>query len=225
LRDLDPDIVASQEIDCGRMRSRQEDQLGFIAAELGLKYVFCPSIEINGERYGHGLLAREEIHVVERIRLPDGGVAVVEPRDAMRAVTQLAGRKITLVATHLGLAFAERQAQIDRLLAPDLLGGIAADQPALFLGDLNLSPGGKLYRRLLSHWRVNQAHAFFRDAHAHAPRPGAVKTFPSFLPLRQLDHIFVTPHFRILAVHTLRNMLTRRTSDHLPLVADLELHG
>ena len=38
--------------------------------------------------------------------------------------------------------------QIDRLLATDFLGGIDAEKPAIFLGDLNLVPGGSLYPAL-----------------------------------------------------------------------------
>src|SRR5690606_41026026 len=63
-------------------------------------------------------------------------------------------------------------------------------------------------------------HAILRDVQAHAPDHIAVKTFPSFMPIRQLDHIFVSPHFAIHAVHSPANLLTRRASDHLPLVAD-----
>lgn len=224
LRDLDPDIVALQELDCGRQRSRGEDQLAYLGAELGLRHAFCPSIEIDGELYGHGLLARGDLDIVQRARLPDGGVPVIEPRDALHAVAQIDGRGISLFGTHLGLAHRERAAQIDRLLQPDLLGGVTDDQPAIFLGDLNLVPGGPLYRRLVARWDDGDGEPAFRDVQAHAPDHVAVKTFPSFMPIRQLDHIFVSPHFDIHEVHSPANLLTRRASDHLPLAADLELH-
>ncbi|MFH1500162.1 MAG: endonuclease/exonuclease/phosphatase family protein [Verrucomicrobiota bacterium] len=224
LRELDPDIVALQELDCGRSRSRGEDQLAYLAAELGLNHAFCPSIEIGGERYGHGLLSRGEIDVRGQIHLPDGGVPVIEPRDALHAATEIDGRDIMLVGTHLGLAYRERAAQIDRLLQPDLLGGGEGGPPSIFLGDLNLAPGGRLYRRLVSRWDLPDGDPLFRNVQAHAPGHVAVKTFPSFLPLRQLDHIFVSPHFAIHRVQSPANLLTRRASDHLPLAADLELH-
>lgn len=224
LRDLDPDIVALQELDCGRPRSRGDDQLAFFAAELGLHHLFAPSIVNGEERYGHGLLSTRPIRLVRQARLPTGDVPVIEPRDGLHASIELEdGREISLVTTHLGLAYAERAAQIDRLLADDFLGGIPPDRPALFLGDLNLAPGGKLYRRLVARWDRINGHAVFRDVQAHAPDHVAIKTFPSFMPVRQLDHIFVTPHFRILQVRSPANLLTRRASDHLPLVAELEL--
>lgn len=225
LRDLDPDIVALQELDCGRPRSRGEDQLAFIAGELGLQHAFCPSIDINGERYGHGMMTCEGINVVQRARLPDGGVSVIEPRDALHVSTTIDGRRISLIGTHLGLAYRERAAQIDRLLEPDLLGNLTGESPVIFLGDLNLAPGGKLYRRLVASWSDANGHSVFRDVQAHAPNHVAAKTFPSFLPLRQLDHIFVTSHFTIKNVQSPANLLTRRASDHLPLAVDLELNG
>ncbi|MBC8009389.1 MAG: endonuclease/exonuclease/phosphatase family protein, partial [Burkholderiales bacterium] len=223
LRDLDPDIIALQELDCGRPRSRGDDQLAFLAAELGLHQLFAPSIVDGEELYGHGLLSTRPIRLVRQARLPTGGVPVIEPRDGLHAAIEINGREISLVTTHLGLAYAERAAQIDCLLDADFLGGIAPDRPALFLGDLNLAPGGKLYRRLVANWGPVNGHAVFRDVQAHAPGHIAVKTFPSFLPVRALDHIFATPHFRILSVSSPANLLTRRASDHLPLVAELEL--
>ena len=223
LRDLEPDLIALQELDCGRPRSRGDDQLAELARQLGLHALFCPSI-INGEeRYGHGLLSTQPLRLVCQARLPTGGGPVIEPRDALHATVALGGREVSVITTHLGLTRSERTAQIDRLLAPDFLGGLAPDRPALFLGDLNLAPGGPLYRRLTASWspRADAAPAL-RDVQAHAPGHIALKTFPSFLPLRTLDHIFVTPHFKIHRVQAPANLLTRRASDHLPLVADLE---
>lgn len=223
LRALDPDIVALQEIDCGRPRSRGDDQLAYLAKELGLHQLFAPSIVRGEERYGHGLLSTRPIRLVRQVRLPTGGVPVIEPRDALFAAVDLDGRELSVITTHLGLAFAERAAQIDRLLAEDFLGGLPPAAPGLLLGDLNLTPGGKLYRRLVSRWGQVNGHAVFHNVQAHAPGHVAVKTFPSFMPVRQLDHIFATPHFRIQRVYTPANLLTRRASDHLPLVAEMEL--
>jgi endonuclease/exonuclease/phosphatase family metal-dependent hydrolase len=225
LHDLEPDIIAVQELDCGRRRSRGEDQLAYLANALGMESCFCPSIEIGSERYGHGLLSRHPIEVRRRGRLPNGGRNRIEPRDAISAATTFHDREILLFGTHLGLAPSERAAQIDYLLEPDWLGGVTMLQPAVFMGDLNLTPGGSLYRRLVAPWHGRNGAATFRDVQAHAFAHVACKTFPSFLPVRRLDHIFVTPHFEVLHVEAPANQLTRRASDHLPLVADLMLHA
>src|SRR5690606_23791180 len=184
-----------------------------------------PSIEVDHERYGHGLLSRHPLEVRRRSRLPDGGRNRIEPRDALSAVTRFFEQDILLVGTHLGLAPSERAAQIDFLLGPEWLGGVSHRQPAIFLGDFNLAPGGTLYRRLVANWHGRDGRVLFHDVQAHAFSHVACRTFPSFLPVRRLDHIFVTPHFEALRVDAPANQLTRRASDHLPLVADLMLHA
>ncbi len=225
LHDLEPDIIAVQEVDSGRHRSRGEDQLAYLAEALGMHSCFCASIEVGSERYGHGLLSRQPIEVRRRARLPNGGRIRIEPRDAISAVTTFYDQEILLVGTHLGLAPAERAAQIDFLLEKEWLGGVTMAQPAIFMGDLNFTPGGGLYRRLVAPWHGRNGAAAFRDVQAHAFAHVACRTFPSFLPVRRLDHIFVTPHFEVLHVDAPANQLTRRASDHLPLVADLMLHA
>ncbi len=50
-----------------------------------------------------------------------------------------------------------------------------------------------------------------------------LRTFPSARPLVQIDHIFVSAHFAVEDIATVRNDLSRVASDHLPLVASLRL--
>lgn len=225
LHTLDPDIIALQELESGRERSRGEDQLAYLANYLGLSSCFCASIEQGEERYGHAFLARGPLRATRCLHLPTGGRPRIEPRDAMAAEVELHGRNIMLFGTHFGLARAERAAQIDRMVEPDMLGGDFTSQPAMFLGDLNLTPGGPLYQRLQHGWRNEAGDARFRDVVPLSPNARPCPTFPAFLPLRRLDHIFVTPHFKVLDVFAHSNLLTGRASDHLPLVADLELHA
>lgn len=225
LRQIDPDLVALQELDCGRPRSRGDDQLAFLARELGLHSLFCPSIVDGEERYGHGLLSVHPLRLVAQTRLPTGGGPVIEPRDVLFCRVLWGTVEIAVISTHLGLGRRERTAQIDRILKPDFLGGIGKDLPALFMGDLNLAPGGNLYRRLVARWSQESATAGFRDVQAHAPQHVAVRTFPSFFPVRTLDYLFVTSQFGIRSVSAPENLLTGRASDHLPLVAELELNA
>ena len=48
-------------------------------------------------------------------------------------------------------------------------------------------------------------------------------TFPTMRPLARIDHIFVTPHFRVKEVEIPRSPLATVASDHLPLCVELEL--
>jgi endonuclease/exonuclease/phosphatase family metal-dependent hydrolase len=59
-----------------------------------------------------------------------------------------------------------------------------------------------------------------RWLHARLGRTPTLPTFPAGLPLLALDRVWVHPR---AALRALRVHRTRVASDHLPLVADLEI--
>ena len=212
-----PDIVALQEIDFGRRRSRAEDQAALIARLTGMKHEFCPTVVVDDEQYGHALFSHWPMEVVKRARLPTApGRPAGEPRAALWVRVNVAGRAINVVTTHLGLGWNEGLVQVQALLGPDWIGGIPVDEPVLLCGDLNLSPGGAAYRQLTR--RLRDAQLALRG---HAP----LRTFSSVQPFMRIDHIMLSPHFEVHGVSVPRNDLTRIASDHLPLVADLRVRS
>jgi endonuclease/exonuclease/phosphatase family metal-dependent hydrolase len=210
-----PDIVALQEVDFGRRRSRAEDQASIIAAELGMQAVFCPTVTRGDEHYGHALLSRYPIEIVKRARLPhDPSSWWQEPRSAIWARVEVGGNIINVITTHLGLGPRERVLQVRELLGPDWIGGIATEEPVLICGDFNALPGSAPYKL---------AAAKLRDVQSSANGYRPAGTFSSLQPLVRLDHIFMSPHFERKRAVVVRNDLTRVASDHLPLVADLQI--
>jgi endonuclease/exonuclease/phosphatase family metal-dependent hydrolase len=211
----DADIVALQEIDLGRRRSRAEDQAALIARELNLNQVFCPTVTHGEEHYGHALLTPWPVEVIKRARLPaDPNKLSREPRAALWARVTIDGRAVNVITTHLGLGLAERAAQVEALLGPEWIGGLPEDEPAILCGDFNLPPGTAPYRRIV---------ARLGDAQLILPGHRALRTFSSARPFMRIDHIFLTPHFEARGILVPRTDLTRISSDHLPLVADLQL--
>lgn len=209
-----PDIVALQEVDFGRRRSRSEDQAAIIARELGMQAVFCPTITRGDEHYGHALLSRYPIEIVKRARLPhDPSGWWQEPRSAIWARVDVAGEMVNVITTHLGLGPYERVLQVRALFGEEWIGGIPGDEPVLLCGDFNALPGSAPYKLTASRLRDVQAGG------GHKP----LATFSSTQPLVRLDHIFTTPHFTRQRVTVVRTDLTRVASDHLPLVADLRI--
>jgi endonuclease/exonuclease/phosphatase family metal-dependent hydrolase len=204
-----PDIVALQEIDHGRSRSRGEDQANLIADLLGYHVVFCPTVISGGEQYGHAILSRHPLETVKVAGLPFHPRGIwPERRCALWTRLQLHDSSIHVLTTHLGLGSAERQEQMKALLGPEWLGPVLETEPVILCGDLNCRPGGATHRLAAAKLR-DVAHA--RGAH----------TFSSLRPLVRLDHIFVSRHFSAKSVAVIRNHLTRVGSDHLPLQADL----
>jgi endonuclease/exonuclease/phosphatase family metal-dependent hydrolase len=107
---------------------------------------------------------------------------------------------------HLGLGPGERRRQLGGLL-PLIIG----DEHGLLGGDFNDFPPGPVTRTLAS---------LLHDVGARLP---ARRTFPARYPMVRLDRLYVTRRLQVLTARVDRSELVRRSSDHLPLVADLEL--
>jgi endonuclease/exonuclease/phosphatase family metal-dependent hydrolase len=209
-----PDLVALQEIDYGRARSRGEDQATLIAEKLGYHVVFCPTVRhAETDHYGHALLSRWPIEVIKVAELPGApGGWWPEPRCALWARVVINETPVHIVTTHLGLSPRERLAQMKALIGADWLGPVIQTELVILCGDFNLTPGSAPYGLAATKLRDVQA-----AAGGHRPR----NTFSSMQPFLRLDHVFVSAHFETGRAFVPRNDLTRIASDHLPLLADL----
>lgn len=210
-----PDVVALQEIDLGRRRSRAEDQAALIAQLLEMNHEFCPTVTHDKEHYGHALFSRWPMEVIKRARLPAApGRTTGEPRAALWVRINVAGRPLNVVTTHLGLGWNEGATQVRALLGDDWIGAIPPDEPVVLCGDFNLSPRGTGYRLLVSRLRDAQV-----GVKGHTP----LRTFSTIRPFARIDHIMLSPHFEVKGVTVPRNDFTRIASDHFPLVVDLQV--
>jgi endonuclease/exonuclease/phosphatase family metal-dependent hydrolase len=211
IRSFDPDIVALQEVESGRARSRGEDQATLIAEALEMHSSFCCTVERGPEFYGHVLLSRFPVEV-----LASGLFSAHEGRErrgALLARIHLDGQQLYFLNTHFGLTDVERGAHIAELLGPDWLGRTPPEEPLIVCGDFNMMPGSRPYRCLAE--RVH-------DAQTLVTHRKPMKTFFAFLPFSRIDHIFVSHHFEVEDIRVPQNSLTRTASDHLPLIAELK---
>lgn len=211
----EPDIVALQELDVGRLRTGGVDQAHAVASELGMQLHFHPAVKVLEELYGDAILTARPSRLVKAGALP--GPArwpELEPRGALWAVIEMDGVALNVVNTHLGLSRPDRTAQVEELLGPRWLGDPRCRDPMILLGDFNAPPRTRAYRRLARELRDAQVAAGHR-------RPRA--TFPAYLPVLPLDHVFVSPSVEVLGTEVVRTELTRVASDHLPLSIDIRL--
>ncbi|MCI0536659.1 MAG: endonuclease/exonuclease/phosphatase family protein [Verrucomicrobiales bacterium] len=212
---FDADIVALQEIDLGRARSRWHDQAKIIAAELHMEVSFCPTIVRGSELYGHALLSRFPLTVLRTGALEGGPRSPkCEPRGALLARVELGTTAFYVLNTHFGLRRLERAAQVSDLLGEKWLGAVAAREPLIVCGDFNMIPGSLPYRALA---------ARLHDVQLRVNKLRPMNTFAALFPFSRIDHIFVSHHFEVEKVQVPQNNLTRVASDHLPLLADLRL--
>jgi endonuclease/exonuclease/phosphatase family metal-dependent hydrolase len=118
---------------------------------------------------------------------------------------------------HLGLSAAQRERQLARLVRSRELSSLGLEAACLVGGDFN-------------DWRSRLSATFtagllFRSATDHSSsgqRPMA--TYPAFFPRGPLDRIYYRGPLRLLSAHRCRLRASRIASDHLPVIADFEIH-
>ncbi|MDB5902486.1 MAG: Endonuclease/exonuclease/phosphatase [Betaproteobacteria bacterium] len=200
LREFDADIIALQEVES---RATGFDMLGYLAKETGFEAIAGPTLLRNGADYGNGLLTRFKVLSVQRLNLC---VERCEPRGALDVELDCGGTPMRVLATHLGLRPAERREQIQRLLR-----ALEGDRPlpTILMGDIN---EWFLWGRPL------------RWMHKHFEQTPSPPTFPARLPVFALDRMWVKPRALLREMRVHSTPLAQIASDHLPLVANLDLH-
>jgi endonuclease/exonuclease/phosphatase family metal-dependent hydrolase len=220
LRALDADLVALQEVDRHLPRSGGVDQAGRLAAALGMSWRYAPALygapdargglrpaapgepDPGGAAYGVALLSRLPLAQVETVALPRAGRD--EPRVGLVATAELAGRPLTVAATHLSYLPGRNVGQL-RTLQRHLAGRPA---PRLLLGDLNMW-WSLVLAASLPGWRPLVRGATFPNRPPGRWRPSV-----------QLDHV-------LRAGGALRRRGARvvagPASDHRAVVVELEL--
>lgn len=210
-----PDVVLLQEAALlgPPFRDRQAELL---AALLDLPHVaFAGNVPMRGGGiYGNAVLSRFALSDVANVDLT---FPPKKRRSALFARCRLhrpgTGREhvrsLVVCSLHLGLAGIERRLQVRQLLATAPLARLHRRTPLALAGDFN-DLWGTLGRRLLEP-------AGLRGL------PRELPTFPAYAPLRALDALYLRGDVRLLAAHTPHSLAARRASDHLPLVADLEV--
>ncbi|MCB1255458.1 MAG: endonuclease/exonuclease/phosphatase family protein [Microthrixaceae bacterium] len=96
-----------------------------------------------------------------------------------------------------------------------LLSWLDLSTPQIVLGDFNATLDSGSVRKMLDNGFVSAL-----DGH----RPGTFHGFGKLLPAKQIDHILVTDHFRVIRASAIeRSDLRPLPSDHWPVLAEVEL--
>lgn len=197
---LNADVIALQELEW-----QPEEALSLLhqfSSRLNYRPVAGPTLLQQSGHYGNALLTRLPI---QKILRHDLSVAGREPRGALDVCLLCEDRPVRVVATHLGLRPAERRTQVEQLLATfDSHETIST----VFMGDLN---EWFLWGRPL------------RWLRAHFGKTPAPATFPSAFPLFALDRIWVKPRARLVDLKVQLGKPAHHASDHLPVLAEIEL--
>jgi endonuclease/exonuclease/phosphatase family metal-dependent hydrolase len=202
LKELDADIIGLQEVHSAHDGTFEAYQMRYLAETTGYDVVSGPNITKSNSEYGNVLLTR---HSVVRVRRLDLSVPGREARGAIDADIAIGERIVRVIVSHLGLGVRERRYQTKQLLG---LLGQEKTSPIILLLDLNewFPFGGPILR--------------FNEEFGKAP---CFRSFPSIFPLFPLDRVWVRPCAALLKVQPYVTSVTRVASDHLPLVATIDL--
>lgn len=193
------DIVALQEVDIGSLRSHFINQVEYLAIKGGFPYwhAQCTRKFWIFAQQGNGLLSKFPIHEINDHKLP----GLIPGRGLLCCALGKGDEKLLLVVLHLSLGTPAQQQQISYL--ERLIKG---HRHVVIMGDMNCLSESRLFRQL-----IDQSHFYSAGQ--------GLKTFPSWSPMRDIDHILVSPSLRVKEVHLAKKLC----SDHLPLGVSLRL--
>lgn len=214
---LAPDVVALQEIDERSRWAGNFDHLDYLRVHTRFPHAV---FGINNRRtgllnlsYGNAVLSRHAIHVAETVvfgqrRMGEKGFLFVE--------LDIAGKCLPVVNLHLHFSSrAQRLRQLEQLLAwlreKHRRHGSRWLTPPIVCGDFN-NPGTRddataaLFRKLSDYCR-------------YTLEPATELTFPSPLPRRALDFVFVPERCSDVHCEVVPSVL----SDHRPVMVDFTI--
>ena len=208
----EPDLVLMQEVVRGSRRHGNHDQTERLGDWLGLRHRtwFSNVRRRRFGEYGNAILSRFPITDTENVDVtvgPKKARSVLHARLRVR-IDGRGTRTLHVFNLHLGLSGIERKIQLRRFLASKPFAGLDHRTPVLVGGDFN-DVWGSLGRFLAPHGFAG-----------HEPAP---RTWPAIGPVRALDSVYVRGRLALHRLHRSRLVLAREASDHLPLVAELEI--
>lgn len=217
---LDADIICLQEV---RRINHQEaahfthwpslPQADFLAPP-GYEAVYRTNAFTKHGEHGNAMLSR---HPVLHHAHEDMSDHRFEQRGLLHSTVVVKGQSVHVVVVHLGLIAASRQRQMAQL-SHYIQRDIPPNEIVIVAGDFN-SPIAPI--------RWAQAALGHAATATGKPRPllHALKghpTFPSQLPIIQLDHVFAR-HANIVSTHVLAGAEWARMSDHCPLMVEIRI--
>lgn len=219
-----PDIVCLQELDVHVARSGNMDQPAIVAERLAYHHSFFPARPILHGYFGNAIFSRFPLKNIQSLPLEAGRKPKIEirqminrPQESRSAVwvdiDHPAGI-FHVLTTHLSLLRSIRELQIRLLLGEKWMGSIPLAENVIFAGDFNLTSRSKEYQILLTSLSDAQV-----DCGLKMPRA----TFPAVTPLRNIDHICYRGRMQPIHTFVPRIRLTRKASDHLPVVVDFDI--
>ena len=198
------DIVALNEMRNIGPREGYTDQTGMLARLAKMKEaLFSEAIRFEGILpYGNSLISKLAVREWETVMIPDpnprGYSGYYETRAILKAELESGLR---VLVTHVGLNPDEQENAISTLKP------LLRREKCILMGDFNMEPDNPLIAEISR-----------EICDTGSMIEGDSRTFPSDLPTRKIDYIFLSPDIRVKRVFVPELIV----SDHRPIVADIE---
>lgn len=193
-------VAGINEIEIYSSRTGFANQPKKLATAHDMVYRFGPTIKLGSIGFfGNAIISRYNIYEYRNIRLP--GSIGREPRCCLLARLRLQDGYVTIIVTHLGLNRNDRAEQIAELTK---IAKQSTD-PLILMGDFNCKPD-----------ELTPLLQILTDTGALF---GIPNTYPSNNPQHRIDYILISPQITCTNLY----IPTSDASDHLPVVADLQL--
>jgi endonuclease/exonuclease/phosphatase family metal-dependent hydrolase len=239
LHAIDADIVFLQEVQernerlarrPGHHNGTQLDVLcsgGYLHRAYGMNAVYPHG------HHGNAIVSR---HTIDQHLNHDISDHVLEKRGLLHAISSIATQRgstdVHLINTHFGLIKRSRVRQAEFLI-DFVRNEVPEDAPLIIAGDFNdwqrgvdeilhrdldvIEAAADVSRRRQPRRVLDRLLPWRNEA-----RPQVARTYPSVMPWLTLDRIYVRG-FRVRGVSVPRGIEWAQRSDHMPLIADLEV--
>ena len=211
IEQLDADLVCLQEVRFVNRREQkrfarwpEQPQADFLAPE-GYEPVYRTNAVTRHGEHGNALLSRWPVLSHQHEDMSDHRF---EQRGLLHTEVQVAGRRVHVLVVHLGLIPASRERQVQQL-KHHIEREIPRGAPVLVAGDFN--DWGNHIKHMLAGFGMYEYDGDSRTF-----------TYPSRLPLAQLDHVYVRG-LEPVGLLVPQGRIWWRMSDHLPLIAEFKL--
>lgn len=204
-----PDLVGLQEVDRGVQRTQRIDEIVELAKLTRMDYAFAFNLKYQGGQYGVAILSRVPIRATEHRLYQNTREA--ERRGFIRAEVRIGGRLVNFVTTHLDYQYEDGRV----FEAQQLLRALAdVNGPLIVVGDFNDTPAGGAYQLMRS---------MFDDSWSQTRAGDEGFSYPTDKPAKRIDYIFTRQSDRVRARRAW--IVETPASDHIPVVAELEIGG
>lgn len=228
IKDISPDLCGLNEVNnfeeeyAKNFNGRSAaDQTKFIAEFTGLNsHFFGRAIHLNNRGdYGNAVISKYPIISSEVIPIPDPEVQDEDGGYESRSITKVkldVAGGITILQVHVGLRISQSELGINTLCRViDETEG-----PIIVMGDFNMRPSNELFNKIKA--RLNEIAPDGEGYHHTFPSWTYEANVPEKLKKYRyckIDHIFASKEFKKISC----NVHKVRVSDHMPLIATLEI--